>query len=42
MISATVLGVIFAPVFFVFVMKLTGTHKRLGSPEPEQAEPSQV
>ena len=32
MISATVLGVIFAPVFFVFVMKLTGTHKRLGTP----------
>jgi len=24
--------VIFAPVFFVFVMKLTGTHKRLGTP----------
>ncbi|MCA0964875.1 efflux RND transporter permease subunit [Salipiger bermudensis] len=32
MISATVLGVIFAPVFFVSVMKLTGTHKRLGTP----------
>ena len=29
MISATLLGVIFAPVFFVFVMKLTGTHKKL-------------
>uniref|UniRef100_UPI003B52908D multidrug efflux RND transporter permease subunit n=1 Tax=Roseovarius indicus TaxID=540747 RepID=UPI003B52908D len=29
MISATMLGVIFAPVFFVFVMKLTGTHKKL-------------
>ena len=29
MISATLFGVIFAPVFFVFVMKLTGTHKKL-------------
>ncbi|MAB01033.1 MAG: multidrug efflux RND transporter permease subunit [Stappia sp.] len=29
MISATVLGLLFAPVFFVFVMKLTGTHRRL-------------
>ena len=29
MISATVLGVLFAPVFFVFVMKLTGGHKRI-------------
>ena len=29
MVSATVLGVLFAPVFFVFVMKLTGTHKKL-------------
>ena len=35
MISATLLGVIFAPVFFVFVMKLTGTHKKLaGKTEP--------
>ncbi|AJE45830.1 efflux RND transporter permease subunit [Celeribacter indicus] len=32
MISATVLGVLFAPVFFVFVMKLTSTHKRLRRP----------
>lgn len=29
MISATILGVLFAPVFFVFVMKMTGTHKKL-------------
>ncbi len=29
MIAATVLGVLFAPIFFVFVMKLFGTHKRL-------------
>ena len=35
MISATLLGVIFAPVFFVFVMKLTGTHKKLA----EKTEP---
>ena len=35
MISATALGVIFAPVFFVFVMKLTRTHKKLaGKMEP--------
>lgn len=35
MISATLLGVIFAPVFFVFVMKLIGTHKKLaGKTEP--------
>jgi len=30
MIAATVLGVLFAPIFFVFVMKLTGAHKKLG------------
>ena len=30
MISATILGVFFAPIFFVFVMKVFGTHKRLG------------
>lgn len=29
MISATVLGVLFAPVFFVWVMRLTGMHKRI-------------
>ena len=29
MISATLLGVFFVPVCFVFVMKLTGTHKKL-------------
>lgn len=32
MISATVLGLLFAPVFFVFVMKLTGTHRKLAPP----------
>ncbi len=31
MLSATVLGVLFAPIFFVWVMKLTGTHKRLAA-----------
>ena len=39
MISATVLGIIFAPVFFVFVMTLTGTHKRL-LPHPVEEEPT--
>ncbi|MDE4100297.1 efflux RND transporter permease subunit [Phaeobacter gallaeciensis] len=29
MISETVFGVIFAPVFLVFVMKLTGGYKRI-------------
>ncbi|MCB5411021.1 efflux RND transporter permease subunit [Pseudogemmobacter faecipullorum] len=29
MVSATVLGVLFTPVFFVFIMKLFGTHKKL-------------
>ncbi|AGT10717.1 efflux RND transporter permease subunit [Paracoccus aminophilus] len=46
MISATVLGVLFAPVFFVFVMKLTGSYKKLGrknsatgsAPEVQPAE----
>lgn len=38
MISATVLGLLFAPVFFVFVMKLTGTHLKLG--QGEEATPS--
>ena len=31
MLSATILGVLFAPIFFVFVMKIFGTHKRLGN-----------
>lgn len=30
MIAATILGIFFAPVFFVWVMKLFGTHKRIG------------
>lgn len=30
MLAATILGTVFAPVFFVWVMKLFGTHKRLG------------
>ena len=39
MISATILGALFAPVFFVFVMKLTGTYKRLG---PKTETPSEA
>ncbi|RJL20422.1 efflux RND transporter permease subunit [Paracoccus siganidrum] len=46
MLAATVLGVIFAPIFFVWVMKLTGTHGKLGrkdsagglAPEVQPAE----
>ena len=41
MISATVLGVLFAPVFFVFVMKLTGTHKKLHRSGVESAGPAE-
>jgi multidrug efflux pump len=42
MISATVLGALFAPVFFVFVMKLTGTHKTLGKKDFDVAAPVAV
>lgn len=37
MISATVLGVIFAPVFFAFVMRLVGRGKRKGQGTPDLA-----
>ena len=40
MLSATILGTIFVPIFFVFVMKLTGAHKRLGR-RPDDDFPNQ-
>ncbi|WP_108260274.1 multidrug efflux RND transporter permease subunit [Mangrovicoccus ximenensis] len=43
MISATVLGVLFAPVFFVFVMRLAGARRRPAEPaaaEPESKPPT--
>jgi multidrug efflux pump len=40
MISATVLAIVFVPVFFVFVMKLFGDRKQAAKPEMAEAAPT--